>query len=683
MNILLICIAALSPLLAQQQTTAPPAPAAPVQAAAPAAPAQAAAPAAPAQAAAPAAESPVPSEENWLTGSIDLGYRWVGTGGSFNTYRSVVDLGSVLKLLGTEFTLTDPKHRLFDRIDVRAYNWGDDPYETFHLDAKKAKYYNFSADYRNIAYYNNLPSFADPLIGTGVTLNEQSLDTRQHIGSFELELFPGARIVPYLAYDHDSSSGTGVATFVSGGNEYPVVSQPRYSGENYRGGVRIEMSRIHATLEQGGTTFKDDETLAMGAGQTNYGNSSTPLFGQTLDLTGLSQAYGVRGDSIYSKGLVNANPFSWLDVYGQFLFSQPQSNVNYQQLDTGNQVLLANVLFYTGEQSIISSMSKMPHTSGSLGAEIRPFRKLRVIPSWLTDRMHSNGSSAISQSLTTAGGLIPIDSLLSSALATNYNQTEINFMYDVESNITLRAGYRYVWGNDTNVILPIAELTGLEQGKLRRNVALAGATWRPITKLSITGDLEVGVSTGDYYRTSLYDYHKGRARARYQASPSLSVSANVNVLSNENPTVGINSNFTTKQESLSVLYAPSGGKLWSFEGSYTHSSLRSDINFLDPEFLIPELSLYTDDSHSVTGLFGANLPAGRGLKARLSFGGSLFISSGSNPTKFYQPVGKLSVPFHKNVSWVTEWRYYGFDQSFYLYQGFRSQMVTTGVRLTR
>lgn len=256
-------------------------------------------------------------------------------------------------------------------------------------------------------------------------------------------------------------------------------------------------------------------------------------------------------------------------------------------------------------------------------------------------------------------------------------------MYDVASSITLRAGYRYVWGNDTNVILPIAELTSLEQGKIRRNVALAGATWRPFPKFSITGDLEVGASTGDYYRTSLYNYHKGRARARYQATTSLSVSASVNVLNNENPTIGVNYNYSAKQESLSFLYMRSGGKRWSFDGSYTHSSLRSDINFLDPEFLIPEVSLYTDNSHTASGLFNANLPAGRGLTAKLSFGGSLFVSSGSNPTRFYQPVVKLAVPFHKNVSWVTEWRYYGFDQIFYGYQAFGAQMVTTGVHLTR
>src|ERR1700730_1483361 len=119
--------------------------------------------------------SPVPSVESWFTGSIDLGYRWrTDVGGSFDTYRSIVNLGSGPKLLGTEFTLTDPQHRAFDLVRVRAADWGDDPYSTFHLDASKTRLYDFSADYRNIAYFNFLPSYADPLLAGGIILSEQS-----------------------------------------------------------------------------------------------------------------------------------------------------------------------------------------------------------------------------------------------------------------------------------------------------------------------------------------------------------------------------------------------------------------------------------------------------------------------------------------------------------------------------
>src|SRR5215467_14270658 len=99
----------------------------------------------------------------------------------------------------------------------------------------------------------------------------------------------------------------------------------------YRGGVRIELKRFHATLEEGGTTFKDDQSVFEQPGSINFGNASSPVLGQKLDLTSLAAAYGIRGTSAYTKGLFTASAASWLDLYGQFLFSQPRSDVHYQQ----------------------------------------------------------------------------------------------------------------------------------------------------------------------------------------------------------------------------------------------------------------------------------------------------------------------------------------------------------------
>jgi len=42
-------------------------------------------------------------------------------------------------------------------------------------------------------------------------------------------------------------------------------------------------------------------------------------------------------------------------------------------------------------------------------------------------------------------------------------------------------------------------------------------TFRPSAKLSLKAEAEVGSSGGEYFRTSLYDYEKVRAQARYQA----------------------------------------------------------------------------------------------------------------------------------------------------------------------
>jgi hypothetical protein len=631
-----------------------------------------------------AATPPVPAGELWFTGSVDLGYSWLtGVGGSFDAYRSIVDLGSGPKLLGTEFTVTDPKHRAFDQIRVRAYDWGDQPYSTFHLDAKKKGWYDFNADYRDFAYFDYLPSYADPLLGRGIALDEQSFDTRRHFAAFSLDLLPGNWFIPYFAYDRDSGSGTGATTFVTDADQFPVPNTLRDSTNLFRAGVRFELKSFHATLEQGGTTFQDDQSVYQSPGSTNFGNVLTPFFNQQLDLSSLLASYGIRGTSVYSKGLFTANPTSWLDLYGQFLFSQPKSTVNYQQADTGNLLLESQVLFYTSQQFLLSAAAELPHTTASFGAEIRPLRRVRITESWLTDRLHNSGSASSSQVLANAGVSEQTSALLASSLLTNYSQFETDIFFDVTSKLILRGGYRYVWGEASDAILPPEGLASSDFGKLRRNVGIGGVTYRATQKLTISGDVEDGASGGGYFRTSLYDYQKVRAQARYQATGSLSLSADFTLLNNQNPISGINYDYIASQESLSFMWAPAGGKRFDFQGSYSRSAIYSDIGYLLPQDLQPQTSIYRENAHTATALFDINLPKTAGLTPKISAGGSFFISSGSRPTSYYQPLAKVWLPLGKHMNWFAEWSYYGYGEAFYLYEGFRANLVTTGLRLTR
>src|SRR5262249_50876984 len=144
--------------------------------------------------------SPAPSGEQWVSGSLDFGYRWLtDVGGNFQEYRSVVNLGEGPKLFGLDLSFIDPKHRLFDRLDVRGYGFGGDPYNTAHVGARKAGLYDFTFDYSNIAYFNAVPSFANPLAPAG--FNEQAFDTHRRNMSFALDLRPGRHIIPYLAFE--------------------------------------------------------------------------------------------------------------------------------------------------------------------------------------------------------------------------------------------------------------------------------------------------------------------------------------------------------------------------------------------------------------------------------------------------------------------------------------------------
>lgn len=37
----------------------------------------------------------------------------------------------------------------------------------------------------------------------------------------------------------------------------------------------------------------------------------------------------------------------------------------------------------------------------------------------------------------------------------------------------------------------------------------------------------------------------------------------------------------------------------------------------------------------------------------------------------------------ENLPGFAEWRYYGYGEAFYLYEGFRTHLLTAGLRLTR
>ena len=484
-----------------------------------------------------------------------------------------------------------------------------------------------------------------------------------------------------LLGNRNSGTGTGAASFVSDVNEFPVPTSMYNETNLYRGGVRIERRRFHATLEEGGTTFRDDENLFQTPGSTNYGNLSAPYLGQTLYLTSLLSAYGIRGDSTYSKGVFTASPASWIDLYGQFLFSQPRTNVNYQQRDTGNLVLQSQLLFFSSQEYLATAEAKMPHTTGSAGAEIRPLRHVRIIEEWLTDRLHDSANSPSTNVLFGPLGqqTASIASLLAASLVTNYNQNQIDIFFDPTPKLTLRGGYRYVWGSADDGVLPPADLVTSDQAKLRRNVGIGSITFRPTAKLSLTGEAEGGASGGVYFATSLYDYQKARAQVRYQATKSLNILGDFDLLKNQNPTPGINYNFRAVQESFSLLWLPAGGKFGDFQASYSRSDLRSDIDYLEPESLQPELSAYRDNAHIGSGLFNFKLPH----SVKLAAGGSFFISSGSRPTSYYQPMGKLTVPFQKHAQLFAEWTYYGYGEAFYLYEGFRTHAVIAGLRLLR
>jgi hypothetical protein len=123
-----------------------------------------------------------------------------------------------------------------------------------------------------------------------------------------------------------------------------------------------------------------------------------------------------------------------------------------------------------------------------------------------------------------------------------------------------------------------------------------------------------------------------------------------------------------------VFWTPNGAKWANVLLDYSRSAVQSSILYLVPQVLAPATSTYRENAHSFTMVTGIKW---------FSFGGSLFLSSGSRPTNYYQPLARVSIPLHKHVQWNTEWRWYSMSEAFFLFENFRSNQVMTSLRFTR
>lgn len=634
---------------------------------------------------APADAAAATSKEKMLEGVIDVGARWVSdVGGDRNTYRSIVNLGSGPRVVNVDLRLIPEgrEKKFADSVLLQAHSWGD-PYNSMRLDMQKDRLYRFTSNYSNISYFNYLPSYADPtILTTGVFMNQQAYDTKIRNFDNELLLLPGYWIQPYLAYSRNTDGGMGISTLVDGSNnQYPVVNNIHWGQNTFRGGVRVQLSKLHLTFEQGSNIFKDDQGVYSNGPGT--GDRTTPYLGQQLFLTNGWQAYHIRGDGNFTKGYGTFSPTSWIDVYGQIYHSEPHLSSTLNQLAQGNipATVGTNLAFYSTAFDQVYGSAVMPRTSGSLSLELRFLNRIRIRQSIDSDSYHDDSSSTLSRLFYLSSGLAAnLNSADTWRLEVQQHRSQTEALVDISKQLMVRGGYRYEWGS-ADVPSGLASITSPnERGELVRHVGLAGAQFRPTQRVVFNADLEMSNGVKTFYRTGLQDYLKFRAQTRFTLPQNLFLNVSVNYLDNRNPDLGVYPKFTSGIESASLQWLPSHHKI-SLIADYTHSQIKSDINYITIfPFSTLNRSLYIDNANSASLMAEFALP-GKGLiKPKLSFGGSVVTTAGSRPSRYYQPQGKFLLPINSHIQLYSEWQWYALSQPFYFYEGFRAHTLLTGVR---
>ncbi|MBI3207775.1 MAG: hypothetical protein HYZ37_02595 [Candidatus Solibacter usitatus] len=614
----------------------------------------------PAQAPAPAAavESPFKVE----TG---LGVRFHGgIKGNFDAYRSMINLGEGFRLVNWDMQYHSDSNTFLKKAFFSGAGWGGDPAAWMRGAFEDSRYYRLNVDYRSTAYFSALPSFANPTLDRGILFSQRSFDTRRHFTELNLDLFPTRRIVPFVSYSRSRGEGRGVSSFTTDANEYPVATLLSDAANLVRGGVRLEFRKFHFTLEQGGIFFHDGQSLFQDG--RNNGNATRPFLGQTLFLTNLLQSYAVQGRSYFERGLLTAQPISWLDLSASFQFSRPSSDITYRQTAKGQFVDISSLVFYNSQDLRLVGASNQPHTTASAGAELRPFQRFRLIGSMVTDRLHNTATADTSPFVD--------------RLEWSYNQEQVEAVFEVNRKVLIRGGQRYVWGDSLNRTGQVSQMPQ-ERATLRRNSALGGVGFRATDRASLNADVEIARSEQVLYRTSLSDFERIRVRGRYSLLSSLQLYGTFQYLNNSNPSRLNRFEMRSQQTAAGLRWLPRGGKTIQVMSEYARSTIRSDVSYWVPQILQPARSFYRENAHTITGLFTYRMAVGWTWHPEIAAGGSLFLSNGSRPVSYYQPVIRLTAPLRAHLDFFGEYRWYGVTQNFYLFEGFRSHQGIVGIRI--
>ena len=195
----------------------------------------------------------------------------------------------------------------------------------------------------------------------------------------------------------------------------------------------------------------------------------------------------------------------------------------------------------------------------------------------------------------------------------------------------------------------------------------------------ISGNFEFEGSNGEktYFRTGLQDYKKTKLRAKYQAFGSLLLSGSFTYLDNQNHSTSGNYDFQSRATSLNAMWTPWGGKRMTLLGEYTRGTLHSDIGIFTPQTLTVNDSFYRENFHSFTSALDLNCWKG----AKFSVGGTGFVSSGSRPTEFYQPLMRMTIPFRTHWGLRTEWQYHSMSERFYQYESFGAHTFVVALQV--
>ncbi len=612
-----------------------------------------------------------------LRASFDSGFRTAQIDGNRGKYRSDVNFGNGIRVMGTSIAVNsrEGKGKYFDEFLLNTQGLGNDPYQNVTLRMEKFRRYRYDMNWRLNDYFNP---------GLTIAGGQHLQNLRRRMQDHQLTLFPTGKFQFYGGFSRNVQNGPALSTanlFDTRGNIFPFFENVRREQTEYRLGGLAQAAGLKLFWQRGWELFKEDTRGTL----DEPGTPLDPTVTNTT-LSGLRRDQPYHGSTPHWRvNLFTENP-TWFSVSARFTHSAGARNFIFDELASGAiRGGARNV------QTLVYGNGRRPVTSANLTLAIFPSKTLTLTNHVAFSQSKMEGDNNIRQlTNNTLDSTILNFQYLGVRAVTNSTIAD----WAARKWISFQGGYqlseRRIRSTERVDDSGFIDLRQGEQSN-RLHAATAGFRLRPIQGLTIVADGEIGRQNRPFLATSEKDYHAFGARVEYkQKLFRLAAQARTNA------------NFN----SISLFSHSSRSRTYTADASWTPNtkfsldlgyqklhldSITGLAYFLNFTQVNGDRSYYVSNVHAIHGgarvilIRRLELYAGLSSTKDTGAGGGNYSTlpalqaAQSFPLTYVSPQLRLSVKLREKLRWNFGYQYYDYSEKVLSQQDYRAHTAYSSV----
>lgn len=621
--------------------------------------------------------------EDWngynVTNSFELGARFHTIDGNEAAYRSDVNFGNGLRLLGSTLSLNSKEGRggLFDEILLNTQGLGNDPYQFSSLRIQHNRWYRYDMNWR-------LNDFVNP--GLNFLPSAHAQNTRRMWQDHDLTLLPAFPFQFLVGYSRNSQDGAGLYTQnlfdQHRGDEFPLFANINRRQREFRLGTQLQYRKLKLILLRGWQRYEEDSPLSLAAGAGLNAADNT-----TLTSYRLTSPYS--GDTPFWRASLFAEAGRWLAVNARLSYAGTRRDFASEEAAIGTSRLGAA----TNRQFFAGGTGTRPVTNANFTISLFPVDAVTITNHTAFHQIQMDGNATLTQ----------VQNGFTGANILNFRHLGIRAVVNATEALArpakwlgLRAGYQFstrrIRSVEAETVGSFSDRLNYEQTN-RVHAGLLGIRLQPVKPLTFNFDLEVGRADQPFLTVSERNYNAYGARAQYKQG-SLLLSAAVRTNYNTNSISLFSHSSHSRNYAFDASWTPR--RWFAFDAGYGKQhldTLTGIAYFASGQFLDTQRSLYVSNVHSgqATARFSV------ASRVDLSLGYSRVQDTGDGraalalttnpafpevqvlPLAFASPQARVSIRLHQQVRLNFGYQYYRYAEDFSALRNYRAHTGFTSV----